>query len=87
MPVVIEQCWTVDSRESSKTNDDNQQPCSSGTSIVDLRRLVAFFNDLKKAAAPQLSPRMYWERILAKAMEAFSTTIQAKQINLLPAFA
>jgi len=48
---------------------------------------VAFFNDLKKAAAPQLSPRMYWERILAKAMEAFSTTIQAKQINLLPAFA
>jgi len=48
------------------------------------RRLVAFFNDLK-AAAPQLSPQRCWERILAKAMEAFSTTTRAKQINLLPA--
>ncbi len=47
-------------------------------------RLAAFFNSLK-AAAPQLTPQMCWERILAKAMEAFPTTDQAKQTNLLPA--
>jgi len=48
------------------------------------RRLAAFFNDLK-AAAPQLTPQICWERILAKAMEAFPTTNLAKQTNLLPA--
>jgi len=33
-------------------------------------RLVHFFNDLK-AAAPQLTSAQCWQRILAKAMEAF----------------
>lgn len=47
------------------------------------RRLAAFFDTLK-TAAPQLTPQMCWERILAKAMESFSTKSQAKQRNLLP---
>jgi len=47
------------------------------------RRLAGFFNDLK-SAAPQLTPQLCWERILAKAMESFSTKCEAKPINLLP---
>lgn len=48
------------------------------------RRLAAFFNSLK-TTAPQLSPQQCWERILAKAMEAFSSMTKAKQIMMLPA--
>ncbi len=47
------------------------------------RRLAAFFNSLK-SAAPQLNPQQCWERILAKAMEAFVTKSQANPIKLLP---
>jgi len=47
------------------------------------QRVVAFFNDLK-TAAPQLTPQVCWERILAKAMEAYSTKHQVKQVCLSP---
>ena len=47
------------------------------------RQISAFFNSLKNAA-PQLSSQQCWERILAKAMEAFKVKPQANPIKLLP---
>jgi len=49
---------------------------------VAYRQLSAFFNSLKHAA-PQLNPQQCWERILAKAMEAFSVKPQASSIKLM----
>ena len=48
------------------------------------RRMASFFNDLKNAA-PQLTPQACWERILVKAMEAFSVVMHPEPINILPA--
>lgn len=47
------------------------------------RRMANFFNDLK-SAAPQLAPQACWERILAKAMEAFSIVTKPEHIKRLP---
>lgn len=47
-------------------------------------RMAKFFRDLK-SAAPQLTPQGCWERILAKAMEAFSVVTNPKPIKILPA--
>lgn len=46
-------------------------------------RMARFFRDLK-SAAPQLTPQGCWERILAKAMEAFSVVTNPKPIKILP---
>ncbi len=51
---------------------------------VAYRRMVRFFNALKETA-PQLTPQGFWEKILAKAMEAFSVIVQPEQIKALPA--
>lgn len=48
------------------------------------RRMAAFFQDLK-TAAPQLTSQQCWERILAKAIEAFSTVRNVGAHNMLPA--
>ena len=48
------------------------------------RRMASFFNELK-STAPQLSPQKYWERILAKAMEAFALVTESKRLKVLPA--
>jgi len=48
------------------------------------RRMACFFDDLK-SNAPQLTPQECWERILAKAMAAFTMVTKPKMTNELPA--
>lgn len=48
------------------------------------RRMADFFKDLRNAA-PQLTPQACWERILAKAMEAFKLVTDPEQRKELPA--
>ncbi len=48
------------------------------------RRMADFFNDLK-STAPQLSPQVCWERILAKAMSAFKLVTEPQPLKRLPA--
>jgi len=47
-------------------------------------RMARFFYDLK-STAPQLTPQGCWEKILAKAMEAFAMVTKPEQIRMLPA--